>query len=99
MAKFSKITTTQNQTTTLGKLKFQHSIMMHKQDATRKTSELMNSALPFILFNAQNGSSTIIDSKIDSKYKDDNVEVVYGIFKLKVVHEPASELNTFNKMN
>jgi len=93
MAKFSKITTTQNQTTTLGKLKFQHSIMMQKQDAIRETSELMNTALPVIHFNAQNGSSTIIDSKIDSKYKDANVEVVYGIFKVKVVHDPYPGFN------
>ena len=93
MAKFSTITSTQNYTTTLEKLKFQHSMMMQKQEATRGVSEIINTSKVVILFNAQNGSSTLIDGKVDTKHKDDDVEVIYGIFKLKVVHDPYPELN------
>ena len=93
MAKFSTIFSTQNNATTLEKLKFRNSIMMQRQEATRATSELINTAKTVILFNAQNGSSTLIDGKVDTKHKDDNVEVVYGIFKLKVVHDPYPGFN------
>jgi hypothetical protein len=88
MSKFSAITSTQNNTTTLEKLKFQNSMMMQRQEATKGMSEIFNTAKTVILFNAQNGSSTLIDGKVDTKHKNDNVEVIYGIFKLKVVHDP-----------
>ena len=91
MAKFSGIIPIQNNTTTLEKLKSQHSITMLKQEGARSISEIMNTAIPAFLFNAQNGSSTLIDINVDTKHKNDYVEVVYGILKLKVVHDPITD--------
>ncbi|MEO6135068.1 MAG: hypothetical protein ABIP35_07940 [Ginsengibacter sp.] len=91
MAKFSEIATIQNNTTTLEKLKSQHSIMLLKQGATRAASEIINTTNPVFLFNAQNGISILVDAKVDTKHKNDDVEVIYGIFKLKVVHDPIPE--------
>lgn len=91
LVKFSKITSAQNNTTTLEKLKSQHSLMTQKQAAAREASELINTAQAVILFNAQNGSSTLIDVKMDTKHKTDELEVIYGIFKLKVVNDPIPE--------
>ena len=90
LAKFSK-TTTQNNTTPLEQLKFKHSIITQKLEATRKPSEIFNTAQTVLLFNAQNGSSNLIDVKLDTKHKNDKVEVVYGIFKLKVVNDPITD--------
>ena len=91
MANFSGIIPIQNNTTTLEKLKSQHSITMLKQEGARSISEIMNTAIPAFLFNAQNGSSTLIDINVDTKHKNDYVEVVYGILKLKVVNDPIPE--------
>jgi len=93
IAKFSAITSTQNNTSVLEQLKFKHSMIMQRQEATRAASELINTAKTVILFNAQIGTSTLIKGKVDTKHKDENVEVVYGIFKLKVVHDPRTEIN------
>ena len=65
--------------------------MTQKQAAAREASELINTAQAVILFNAQNGSSTLIDVKMDTKHKTDELEVIYGIFKLKVVNDPIHE--------
>ncbi len=91
LVKFSKITTTQNNNTPLEELKFKHSIITQKLEATRTPSEIFNTAQTVLLFNAQNGSSTLIDVKMDTKHKNDKVEVVYGIFRLKVVNDPIVE--------
>ncbi len=91
MAKFSEIATIQNNSTTLEKLKSQHSMMLLKQGATKGAAEIINTTKPMFLFNAQNGTSIIVDAKLDTKHKNDDVEVVYGIFKLKVVNEPITD--------
>jgi hypothetical protein len=93
MDRFSKITPIQSNTTTLEKLKSQHSIMVLKQEGARTASEIINTAFPLFDFNAQNGSSTLIDINVDTKHKNNYVEVIYGIFKVKVVHDPYPEFN------
>ena len=95
MGKFTSIISTQNTTTTLEKLKFQHSMMMQKQEAAKGFSDLIYTAYTVIPFKAQNSAATLIDGKVDTKHKNDNVEVVYGIFKLKVVNEPDPAIKSF----
>jgi hypothetical protein len=92
MTKFSAIATTQNNTTPLEQLRYKNSIMVERQEATKGMSEIYNTSNTVILFNAQNGSSTLIEGQVDTKHRDKNVEVIYGIFKLKVVHDPYPEI-------
>ena len=62
--------------------------MMLKLEGARTASEIINTAMPTFLFNSENGSSALVDINVDTKHKNDYVEVVYGIFKVKVVHDP-----------
>ncbi|MEP6673884.1 MAG: hypothetical protein ABJA78_01970 [Ferruginibacter sp.] len=89
MSKFSVLTTMPNSGTTLGKLKDRYLLMQQKQEAEKGIADIVNTSKAVILFSAQNNSSTIVDDKIDTRHKNQNVEVIKGVIKIKVVHDPV----------
>lgn len=90
MSKFSVLTIMPNSATTLGKLKDQYLLMQQKQEMEIGIANMALTAKAVILFNAQNKSSILVDDKVDTKHKDEELEVTKGIFKVKVVHDPIS---------
>ncbi len=90
-SKFAGLITMPNSTTPLGKLKDQYLLMQQKQEAEKGMADVVNTAKAVILFHAQNNSSTLVDDKVDTKHKDEQVEVLKSIIKIKVVHDPITE--------
>ena len=90
-SKFSALTTMPNSTTTLGKLKDKFLLMQQTQEAGKKIAEIAFTTKPVLLFKAKNGSSILIDNSVDTKHKDEEIEVTKGIIELKVVHDPIPD--------
>ncbi len=61
-------------------------------EAVKGASEIIYTAHTFISFKAQNGSTTLIEGQVALQHKDDNVELIYEIFKVIVVHDPPPEI-------
>lgn len=86
--KFSALTIMPNSASTLGKLKDQYLLMQQKQEMEKGIADIALTAKAVILFNAQNNSSILIDDIVDTKHKDEEIEVLKGLFKIKLVHDP-----------
>lgn len=59
----------------LGKLKDQYLLMQQKQEMEKGIADIALTAKAVILFNTQNNSSILIDDIVDTKHKDEEIEV------------------------
>ncbi|MEP6677642.1 MAG: hypothetical protein ABJA78_20950 [Ferruginibacter sp.] len=66
-------------------------IMQQKQETEKKLAGVSYTPKAVILFDAPNNSSILIDNSVDTKHKDNEVEVTKGFIKIKVIHDPLKD--------
>lgn len=91
MRKFSESPMMPSSLTALGMLKDKFLMRQKKQEAENKTAYAGLTGKAVMLFNALNNSSILVDNSIDTKHKDEGVEVTKGLIKIKVVNEPIQD--------
>lgn len=77
---------------TLEKLRIQYEGYISMDDMRKEMESAYNTKKSYLLFNANNLSSILADSYIDTKRKiDEDVEVKKGMFHLRISHEPVGK--------
>ena len=89
MGKFANIFNPTAGDVPLEEFKNRYLMMQQKQEAEQQTAAAAFKPKIIVLFNAANNSAVLIDQSIDTKHKEESIELTKGIIKIKVVHDPV----------
>ncbi|MGG9960416.1 hypothetical protein [Ferruginibacter sp. SUN106] len=91
LSKFGNVFKPATNESPLETLKKRYELMQQKQEAEQQTSMAGFNNKMVVLFNAANNSGILIDQSIDTKHKEEGIDLTKGIIKIKVVHDPVTD--------
>jgi outer membrane lipoprotein-sorting protein len=89
VGKFANVTAPPASDAPLEDYKNRYLLMQQKQESEQQMAGASFKPRTIILFNAANNTTVLIDQTVDTKHKEEGVELTKGIIKIKVVHDPV----------